>query len=127
MLRRKGTSCIPAFAFYGQQHARVLSSFSRTFNGGSSSRSLHGSGCPCCPPPSGARSWRTHKAPDTMLPNSRSLITYNADATAGEVIECDAAVAFGVNDVRVTRVKVAPPKKGEVRLKVVSNALCHTE
>ena len=51
-------------------------------------------------------------------------ITFSADNTLGEVIECDAAVAFGVDDVRVTRVKVAPPRAGEVRLKVVSNAIC---
>jgi len=54
-------------------------------------------------------------------------ITFSADNTLGEVIECDAAVAFGVDDVRVTRVKVAPPRAGEVRLKVVSNAICHTD
>ena len=36
-------------------------------------------------------------------------------------------MAYGVNDVRVTKIKVAPPRAGEVRLKVVSNALCHTD
>lgn len=46
---------------------------------------------------------------------------------AGEVIACKAAVAMGVNDLRVMDVEVAPPKAGEVRLKVVANALCHTD
>ena len=36
-------------------------------------------------------------------------------------------MAWGVDDVRVTRVKVAPPRAGEVRLKVVANAICHTD
>jgi S-(hydroxymethyl)glutathione dehydrogenase/alcohol dehydrogenase len=48
-------------------------------------------------------------------------------STAGESIACKAAVAFGVNDLRITSVNVAPPQAGEVRLKVHSNALCHTD
>jgi len=36
-------------------------------------------------------------------------------------------VAFGVNDLRETEILVAPPKAGEVRVKVVCNALCHTD
>ena len=46
---------------------------------------------------------------------------------AGKPIECKAAVARGVNDLRIEPVTVAAPKKGEVRLKVVSNAICHTD
>ena len=42
-------------------------------------------------------------------------------------ITCKAAVAFGVNDLRVETIVVAPPKAGEVRLKVAANALCHTD
>jgi S-(hydroxymethyl)glutathione dehydrogenase/alcohol dehydrogenase len=56
----------------------------------------------------------------------RRPISFSASGT-GETIECDAAVAFGVDDVRITKVKVAPPRPGEVRLKVVANALCHTD
>lgn len=48
-------------------------------------------------------------------------------STSGETITCKAAVAYGVNDLRVEQVNVAPPKAGEVRLKVHSNALCHTD
>ena len=46
---------------------------------------------------------------------------------AGESIECKAMVAFGVNDLREETVLVAPPKAGEVRVKVICNALCHTD
>jgi len=45
----------------------------------------------------------------------------------GEPIACKAAVAFGVDDLRPTDIVVAAPKAGEVRLKVVANALCHTD
>jgi S-(hydroxymethyl)glutathione dehydrogenase/alcohol dehydrogenase len=36
-------------------------------------------------------------------------------------------VAFGVNDLRECEVIVAPPRAGEVRVKIVCNALCHTD
>ena len=42
-------------------------------------------------------------------------------------ITCKAAVARGVNDLRIETITVDPPKVGEVRLKVHSNALCHTD
>ena len=45
----------------------------------------------------------------------------------GAPLECRAAVAFGVDDLRTTDVVVAAPKAGEVRLRVVANALCHTD
>lgn len=45
----------------------------------------------------------------------------------GEPITCKAMVAFGVDDLRETEVIVGPPKAGEVRMKVVCNALCHTD
>jgi len=44
-----------------------------------------------------------------------------------EPIECKAMVAFGVNDLRLETVIVAPPKAGEVRVRVLCNALCHTD
>ena len=48
-------------------------------------------------------------------------------STTGQPITCKAAVARGVNDLRIEEITVAPPKAGEVRLKVHSNALCHTD
>jgi len=48
-------------------------------------------------------------------------------ATEGQPIECKAMVAFGVDDLREVEIVVAPPKAGEVRMKVVCNALCHTD
>jgi len=47
--------------------------------------------------------------------------------TAGKPITCKAMVAFGVNDLREEEIIVAPPKAGEVRVKVICNALCHTD
>ena len=86
-----------------------------------------GCGCPCCAPPSGAAQWT---APGTGG-RSRSLSSETArlkpDGGPGAPIACKAAVAFGVNDLRVTDIIVAPPKAGEVRLKVAANALCHTD
>ena len=87
-------------------------------------QAFHTAGCPCCSPPSGAAAWAGRRSAPSA---PRQSITYAADATSGEAIECDAAVAFGVDDIRVTRVKVAPPRAGEVRLKVISNAICHTD
>lgn len=46
---------------------------------------------------------------------------------AAQPIECKAMVAFGVNDLREVDIVVAPPKAGEVRVKVIANALCHTD
>lgn len=52
--------------------------------------------------------------------------------TAGKEIECTAAVAFEVEgkkerDLKLVQVKVAPPQKGEVRIKHTCVALCHTD
>merc|ERR1711970_1619990 len=49
-------------------------------------------------------------------------------ATAGKVINCKAAVAWEPKKpLDITEIQVAPPKAGEVRVKVISNALCHTD
>ena len=48
--------------------------------------------------------------------------------TAGKPIECQAAVAWAPNEpLSNETIVVAPPKKGEIRIKVMSNALCHTD
>jgi len=44
-----------------------------------------------------------------------------------EPIACKAMVAFGVNDLKECEIVVAPPRAGEVRVKVICNALCHTD
>jgi len=49
-------------------------------------------------------------------------------ATNGKTITCKAAVAWEAKKpLDVTEVQIAPPKAGEVRVKVISNALCHTD
>jgi len=48
--------------------------------------------------------------------------------TAGKEIECLAAVAFEAKKpLELVQVKVAPPQKGEVRIKHIAVALCHTD
>ena len=49
-------------------------------------------------------------------------------ARVGQPIRCKAAVAWAANQPLSTEeVVVAPPKAGEVRVKVIANALCHTD
>jgi S-(hydroxymethyl)glutathione dehydrogenase/alcohol dehydrogenase len=46
----------------------------------------------------------------------------------GKSIFCKAAVAWAPKQpLEIVTVEVAPPKKGEIRVKVISNALCHTD
>jgi S-(hydroxymethyl)glutathione dehydrogenase/alcohol dehydrogenase len=48
--------------------------------------------------------------------------------TAGKPIQCSAAVAWGPKQpLTHETVTVAPPRAGEIRVKVISNALCHTD
>ena len=48
--------------------------------------------------------------------------------TRGKPIECSAAVAWGPKEpLTHERITVAPPRAGEIRVKVISNALCHTD
>ena len=49
-------------------------------------------------------------------------------STQGKLITCKAAVAWEAKKpLDVTDIQVAPPKAGEVRVKVIANALCHTD
>jgi len=82
----------------------------------------HASGCPCCSPPSGAPSWQSPKKTVTRAP-----ISFGTAGAKGEIIECEAVVAMGVDKLETKKIKVAPPGPGEVRLKVVANAICHTD
>ena len=46
----------------------------------------------------------------------------------GEIITCQAAVAWAPKEpLKIETIKVHPPKAGEVRVKVMANALCHTD
>ena len=48
--------------------------------------------------------------------------------TAGKPIECKAAIAWEAQKpLEVTTVTVAPPGPGEVRVRMVATALCHTD
>merc|ERR1719210_2481640 len=59
--------------------------------------------------------------------NTASKQIFQRAFSVGQPIKCKAAVARGVNDLRIEEITVAPPRAGEVRLKVHSNALCHTD
>jgi len=49
-------------------------------------------------------------------------------ATNGKTITCKAAVAWEAKKpLDITDIQVEPPRAGEVRVKVISNALCHTD
>ena len=51
-----------------------------------------------------------------------------SESTEAQPIVCKAAVAWAPNEpLKVELVTVAPPKAGEVRLKIIANALCHTD
>jgi len=50
------------------------------------------------------------------------------NTTIGKVISCKAAVAWAAKEpLKIETVEVAPPKSGEVRIKVIANGLCHTD
>ena len=66
---------------------------------------------------------RLHKKQRLALAETK----YDFSATQGKPITCKAMVARGVNDMKEEEIFVAPPKAGEVRVKVVANALCHTD
>ena len=66
------------------------------------------------------------KAWDNRYLSKESL--ENLQSTAGKTIKCQAAVAWKANTpLDITEIEVAPPKEGEIRVKVISNALCHTD
>ncbi|XP_037550921.1 alcohol dehydrogenase 1 isoform X1 [Nematolebias whitei] len=49
-------------------------------------------------------------------------------ATAGKVIKCKAAVAWEPNKpLVIEEIEVAPPEDNEVRIKIVSTAVCHSD
>ena len=68
-----------------------------------------------CTHPDPDRQQSAHSTDDDRNPNMAQPIT------------CKAMVAFGVNDLQEVEIVVAPPKAGEVRVRVVCNALCHTD
>merc|ERR1711998_720497 len=56
-----------------------------------------------------------------------SVLFFHFSMSEPQPITCKAMVAFGVNDLKEEEIIVAPPKAGEVRVKVICNALCHTD
>eukprot|EP00613_Pedinella_sp_CCMP2098_P053104 CAMPEP_0171897532 /NCGR_PEP_ID=MMETSP0992-20121227/48191_1 /TAXON_ID=483369 /ORGANISM="non described non described, Strain CCMP2098" /LENGTH=699 /DNA_ID=CAMNT_0012525677 /DNA_START=13 /DNA_END=2112 /DNA_ORIENTATION=- len=57
-----------------------------------------------------------------------ALAAAEGPESASQPIECNAMVAFAPNEpLRLETVLVAAPKAGEVRVRVIANALCHTD
>ncbi|KNC97154.1 alcohol dehydrogenase class-3 [Spizellomyces punctatus DAOM BR117] len=49
-------------------------------------------------------------------------------STVGKVIKCQAAVAWEAGKpLSIEEIEVAPPKKGEVRIKILATGVCHTD
>lgn len=50
------------------------------------------------------------------------------DNTTGQVISCRAAVAWAPKkELTIETIEVAPPREGEVRIKIVATGVCHTD
>ena len=70
--------------------------------------------------------FRQYCVPATS-PDFSSLLA-EFKSTAGKPITCKAAVAWEAKKpLDITDIQIAPPSKGEVRVKVIANALCHTD
>eukprot|EP00873_Tetraselmis_striata_P013043 jgi/Tetstr1/433307/TSEL_022594.t1 len=85
-----------------------------------SSRRVHGSTCTCS---------ATGRASARRSPVAASAVSLEElTKTAGSPITCKAAVAWEAKKpLDVTMVTVDPPGPGEVRIKIVATALCHTD
>merc|ERR1711892_1272379 len=63
----------------------------------------------------------------TLIPNMAATMLEEFKLTQGKTITCKAAVAWEAKKpLDVTDIQIDPPKAGEVRIKIISNALCHT-
>jgi S-(hydroxymethyl)glutathione dehydrogenase/alcohol dehydrogenase len=69
---------------------------------------------------------RLRKKHGALLASASS--SYDFAATAGKPIKCNAMVARGPKKpLALEEITVDPPKAGEVRVRVMANALCHTD
>lgn len=63
-----------------------------------------------------------------MSENISTDVLNQLKATNGQVITCKAAVAWEAKKpLDITDIQVDTPKTGEVRVKIIANALCHTD
>ncbi|KAK2546076.1 hypothetical protein Q9966_000553 [Columba livia] len=72
--------------------------------------------------------WPDGSFPPACCTNSNSCANRDLMATSGKVIRCRAAVAWAAGKpLSVEEVEVAPPKAGEVRIKIVATGICRTD
>ncbi|CAH9124976.1 unnamed protein product [Cuscuta epithymum] len=65
---------------------------------------------------------------ETIFNSAINGCSSNTEDTAGKVITCKAAVAYGPGQALVVEdVLVAPPQKSEVRVKILYTSICHTD
>ena len=90
------------------------------------SSSLAGKFFKDCPLRIGSRGAASRIVP--FWSRSSSSFVDSLRATHGQTITCKAAVAWAPKTkLDVTDIQVSPPGAGEVRIKNIANALCHTD
>ncbi|KAL6127398.1 hypothetical protein ACLB2K_070763 [Fragaria x ananassa] len=75
-------------------------------------------------------SWQSKKQVDYVnyKLNSIAAMSEISSSSASQVITCKAAVCWGVGEgCKVEEIHVEPPRKGEVRVKMLYASLCHTD
>jgi len=71
---------------------------------------------------------RKAAAAQALIKKESTTVKLEVAGTAGKPIKCKAMVARGPKQpLSFEEITVDPPKEGEVRVKVVANALCHTD
>ena len=69
-----------------------------------------------------------HRLRAKLMKMRATYSTYDFSSTQGQPIQCKAMVARQPREPLVEEtITVDPPKAGEVRVKVIANALCHTD
>jgi len=59
---------------------------------------------------------------------NKLIFNKEMSSNEGKVIKCLAAVAWGAREkLKIETVEVAPPKAGEVRIKIIGTGVCHTD
>lgn len=63
-----------------------------------------------------------------LRPAFHNNLTKEVFSMTAEIIKCRAAIAWGPNQaLTIEEVEVAPPKAGEVRVRIVATGVCHTD
>ena len=76
----------------------------------------------------------SHKVETKICKSTSAITNYTKDTnmatftTEGKTITCKAAVQFErKGELKIVDVNVAPPKRLEVRIKIIGSGVCHTD